>query len=183
MRGVLASQQPETEVAVSLDVRLEEIAESDLPPVDYRWDADTDILCAALRPSGVSEGLTGSMDIEGADGAWLTLELSAGRLAAIEVAVWPDVKTLESLTPPEPSGAARLRVPSSGTEAGLEALEVDTSIRAVADKAERTIHFRIGPQRSSRAHRVARDLLIEVDARSRIAGLWFLNVPPFPTAT
>ena len=167
---------------MSLDVRVEEIAESDLPPVAYRWDADTEILCAALRPAGVSEGLSGSMDIEGADGAWLTLELSAGRLAAIEVAVWPDVRTVEPLTPPVAAGAARLRVPSSGADGGLEALEVNTPIRAVADKAERTIHFRIGPQRSSRALRVARDLLIEVDSRSCIAGLWFLNVPPFPTA-
>jgi len=167
---------------VSLDVRVEEINEAELPPVDYRWDADTDILCAALRPAGVSEGLSGSMDIEGADGAWLTLELTGGRLAAIEVAVWPDVKTVEALTPPAAAAAARLRVPSSGSEAGLEALEVDTPIRAVADKAERTIHFRIGPQRSSRALRVARDLMVEVDSRSRIAGLWLLNVPPFPTA-
>lgn len=182
MWGALASPQPEEEEVVSLDVRMEEITEQELPPVQYRWDADTDILCATLRPAGVSEGLSGSMDIEGADGAWLTLELSSGRLAAIEVAVWPDVKTVEPLTPPVPAGAARLRVPSSGADAGLEALEVDTLIRAIADKAERTIHFRIGPQRSSRALLVARDLMIEVDSRSCISGLWLLNVPPFPTA-
>lgn len=167
---------------MSLDVRMEEVPESELPPVEYRWDADTEILCAVLRPVGVSEGVSGSMDIEGADGAWLTLELSAGRLAAIEVAVWPDVQSVESLTPPVPVGSARLRVPSSATEAAVEALEVDTLIRAVADRAERTIHFRIGPQRSSRALRVARDLLVEIDSRSRIAGLWFLNVPPSPAA-
>ncbi len=165
-----------------LDVRLDAIAESELPPVEYRWDADTDILCAVLRPAGVSEGLTGSMDIEGADGAWLTLELTGGRLAAIEVAVWPDVKTVATLAPPAPAGSARLLVPSSGDDDALEAMEVDTPIQAVADEAERTIHFRIGPKRSSRALRVARDLLVEVDARSRIAGLWLLNVPPFPSA-
>ena len=108
-------------------------------------------------------------------------EPDPGLLAAVEVAVWPDVKTVEPLTPPEPTGFARIRVPASAIDAGVEALEVDTPIRAVADKAERTIHFRIGPQRSSRALRVARDLLVEVDARSRIAGFWFLNVPPFPS--
>ncbi len=167
---------------MSLDVRVDEISEAELPPVDYRWDADTEILSVALRPAGVSEGLSGSMDIEGADGAWLMLEVNAGRLAAVEVAVWPDVKTVEPLTPPAVTGNARIRVPASAIDAGVEALEVDTPIRAVADQAERTIHFRIGPQRSSRAHRVARDLLVEVDARSRIAGFWFLNVPPFPSA-
>ena len=165
---------------MSLDVRVEEISESELPPVTYRWDADTEILSVTLRSAGVAEGLTGSMDIEGADGAWLMLELTAGRLAAVEVAVWPDVKTVESLVVPEVGGAARIRVPSRDAQPGLAAVEVDTAIRAVADKAERTIHFRIGPSRSTRALRVAKDLLVEVDGRSRIAGFWFLNVPPFP---
>ena len=165
-----------------LDVRVEEISESELPPVAYRWDADTEILSVILRSAGVAEGLTGSMDIEGADGAWLMLELTAGRLAAVEVAVWPDVKTVEPLVVPEAAGAARIRVPSRDSQPGLAAVEVDTAIRAVADKAERTIHFRIGPQRSTRALRVAKDLLVEVDGRSRIAGLWFLNVPPFPAS-
>lgn len=165
---------------MSLEVRMEELPESDLPPVEYRWDADTDILVAMMRPVGVSEGLSGSLDIEGSDGAWLTMELVDGRLAAIEVAVWPDVKSVTALTLPEVAGSARVRVPSRASQPGLAALEVDTAIRAVADAPERTIHFRIGPTRSSRAMRVARDLLLEVDAHSRIAGLWFLNVPPFP---
>jgi hypothetical protein len=164
---------------MALEVRLEQLTDAELPPVDYRWDADTDILCAMLRPSGVGEGVSGSLDIEGADGAWLTLELTDGRLAAIEVAVWPDVKSVATLTPPEPAGSARVRVPSDGLDA-LAAVEVDTAIRAVADAPEQTIHFRIGPTRASRAVRVARDLLLEVDAKHRIAGLWFLNVPPFP---
>ena len=167
---------------MSLDVRVDEIGETELPPVDYRWDADTEILSASLRPAGVAEGLSGSMDIEGADGAWLMLEVNAGRLAAVEVAVWPEVRTVEPLAPPTPAGNARIRVPASAIDAGLEALEVDTAIRAVADQAERTIHFRIGPSRSNRALRVAHDLIVEVDGRSRIAGFWFLNVPPFPTA-
>ncbi len=165
---------------MSLEVRMEEVAEGELPPVEYRWDADTEILCAFLRTGGVAEGLTGAMDIEGDDGAWITLELTDGRLAAIEVAVWPDVKRVKKLEVPAAAGMARLRVPASHGEFELEAVEVDIAIRAVADAPERTIHFRIGPTRSSRAMRVARDLLIEIDSHSRIAGLWFLNVPPFP---
>lgn len=165
---------------MTLEVRFDEVPEGELPPVEYRWDADTDILCAMLRPAGVSEGLTGSLDIEGSDGAWLTLELVDGRLAAVEVAVWPDVKSVTTLDVPTASGSARLLVPQRPAHDGLDAIEVDTAIRAVADAPERTIHFRIGPTRASRPLRVARDLLIEVDARSRISGLWFLNVPPFP---
>jgi hypothetical protein len=108
------------------------------------------------------------------------LEVLAGRLAAVEVAVWPDVRTLPSLKPPESVLAARLRIPAGTTDAGVAALEVDTAIRAVADEAERTIHFRIGPTGPSRARRVARDIVVEVDATSRLTGLWLLNVPPFP---
>ena len=168
---------------MSLEVRLEEIREDELPPVDYRWDRDTEILTATLRPSGVSEGLSGSVDIQGPDGAWLMLEVSGGRLASVEVAVWPDVQSVESLTLPVAAAAARLRVPSRPSQPGVAAVEVDTAIRAVADRAEKTIHFRIGPQRPSRPLHVAHDLFVEVDARSRLSGLWLLNVPPFPAAS
>lgn len=165
---------------MALDVRLEPIAASELPSLEYRWDADTDILCAVLRPGAVAEGVSGSLDLEGADGSWLTFELTNGRLAAIEVAAWPDVASVTSLEPPAAAEVARVRIPTGGAD-GLAAVEVDTAIRAVADAPERTIHFRIGPSRPSRAVRVARDLLLEVDGKQRIAGLWFLNVPPFPT--
>ena len=46
--------------------------------VDYRWDADTDILTASLRSRAVGEGASGSVEIEGSDGSWLILDLSAG---------------------------------------------------------------------------------------------------------
>ncbi|MBX3174660.1 MAG: hypothetical protein KF709_09625 [Gemmatimonadaceae bacterium] len=166
---------------MALEVRVEEVAEAALPGVDYRWDADTDILVATLRATAVSEGLNGSIDIEGGDGAWLTLELSGGRLSAVEVAVWPDVKTVPTLPLPEGIAAGRMHVPQRRSDAGLAAVEVEARIRAVADAPEQTIHFRVGPTRATRTVRVARDLLLELDGKSHIAGLWFLNVPPFPT--
>jgi hypothetical protein len=168
---------------MAVEVRLDEVGEDDLPPVDYRWDADTDILCATLRPSSASEGLSGSVDIEGPDGAWLMLEVQSGRLAAVEVAVWPEVRTVRALQAPVATGTARLRIPAGDRGAAVAALEVDTPIRAVADEAERTIHFRIGPPGPVRALRVAREILAEVDARSRLTGLWLLNVPPFPQSS
>lgn len=176
-----------------VEVKWEEVPERELPSVVYRWDADTEILAAALRVNGVGEGLSGSVDIEGTDGAWLTLEVMSGRLAAVEVAVWPEVRTVKALAVPAHAGTVRLKVPSANGHAApvgealehaLEhALEVDQPIRAVADEAESTIHFRIGPPRGARALRVARDLLVEVDGRSHLAGLWLLNVPPFPTSS
>jgi hypothetical protein len=77
---------------------------------------------------------------------------------------------------------SRIRIPTRTSQPGLAAVEVDTAIRATADQAERTIHFRIGAARQVKALRLAKDLLLEVDAKSRIAGLWLLNVPPFPAA-
>jgi len=66
---------------VSLLVRMETMEEGQLPPVEYRWDTDTEILTAALRPTVMPDGLSGSMDIEGTDGAWLMLELRTRRSA------------------------------------------------------------------------------------------------------
>jgi hypothetical protein len=89
---------------------------------------------------------------------------------------------VDRLQPPEAAESVRLQVPSSDATGGTAALEMEAAITAVADKAERTIHFRIGAQRPAKAVRIARDLLVELDTKARIAGFWFLNVPPFPTS-
>lgn len=59
-------------------------------------------------------------------------------------------------------------------------VEVDTRLAAEADKAERTIHFRLGVMRDTRTVRIARHILLDIDRRDRIAGLWLLDVPPIP---
>jgi hypothetical protein len=163
-----------------LELKVVEIPAEELPATDYRWDADTEILTVTIRPSGVAEGMSGSVDIQGEDGAWLLLEVSSGRLASVEVAVWPDVRTVAKLEPPSAVAAVRLQVPATRRGAGTDALEMESAISAVADRAERTIHFRIGPQRPSKPMAISRDLLVELDTETRIAGLWFLNVPPLP---
>ena len=71
-----------------------------LPAVDYRWDVDTDILTAAMPATIEGGGMTGSVEIEGADGSWLILDVKQGAIASVEVAVWPDVKVVSALTPP-----------------------------------------------------------------------------------
>lgn len=163
-----------------LELKVVGINEDELPLTDYRWDADTEILTVTIRPSGVAEGMSGSVDIQGEDGSWLLLEVSKGRLASVEVAVWPDVRTMEKLEPPSAAAPVRLQVPATKPGAGTDALEMESAISAVADRAERTIHFRIGAQRPSKPMRVSRDLIVELDTKARIAGLWFLNVPPLP---
>ena len=148
--------------------------------VEYRWDTDTDILTANLRTRTSTEGASGSVEIEGSDGSWLILDLGGGSIQGVEVAVRPDVRTRSTLTPPGEATDGRGRV--GGNDDGIASIEMNTAILAEADESERTIHFRLGPARQTKAVRIARDILIDVDGKDRIAGVWLLGVPPFPDA-
>ena len=48
---------------------------------------------------------------------------------------------------------------------------------------ERIFHFRLSGSRGTRAVRVASDILLDVEPSGAVAGLWLLNVPPFPHDT
>jgi hypothetical protein len=150
------------------------------PDVDYRWDPDTDILSCQLRPRAVGEGASGAVELEGRDGSWLILDIASGRINGVEVAIWPDVHKRPALAPPATVEDARVVVPVRRSASGVASLEINTLMMAEADKLERVIHFRLGSVRETRTVRLGRDLLIDLDTQSRIAGLWLLNVPPFP---
>ena len=146
--------------------------------VEYRWDTDTDILTANLRTRVVSEGTSGSVEIEGSDGSWLILDLNGGSVHGVEVAVWPEVRKRSSLSLPGEITDGRVMVGGEGN--GIASIEMNTALAAEADDAERTIHFKLGPSRQTKTVRIARDILIDVDGKDRIAGVWLLSVPPFP---
>ena len=166
------------DIAVRIDPGADGAAES--AEVDYRWDADTDILTANLRANAVSEGMSGSVGVEGSDGSWLIFDVNAGKIRGVEVAVWPDVRKLSTLAPPDQVEDASVTLPARASQPGIASLEMDTALMAESDQSERTIHFRIGPKRRTRVVRLAKDILLDVDQRSVIAGVWLLNVPPFP---
>jgi hypothetical protein len=153
------------------------------PAVQYTWDSDTDILSAQLRDTVRGKGMSGSVGLEGIDGSWLILDLSGGRINAVEVAVWPDVRAVSSLSPPTDVEDVSLLVPARKSQPAVASLEVNTPLTADADTARRTFHFKVGSPREARTVRVARDILVDVDERSQIAGLWLLNVPPCPAPT
>jgi hypothetical protein len=165
---------------VQIEVRVEPI-DTPLPTVEYRWDADTDILTAAFRGRATGEGMSGSVEMEGQDGSWLIFDVHAGCIGSVEVAVWPDVRKVSQLAPPADAVPARVTIPGRRSQPGVSAVEVDTRIAADADRAEQTLHFRFGAARAARCVRVAKDLVLDIDDRDRIAGVWLLNVPPFPT--
>lgn len=165
---------------MEIAVRVEAVP-AELPAVEYRWDADTDILTATLAGGPNGDGMSGSVEVEGADGSWLIFDVSGGRIAGVEVAVWPDVRKVGGLLPPADAAPALVSIPARSSQPGIASLEVDTRLVADADASERTIHFRFGAARTMRAVRVAQDMILDVDDSDRIAGVWLLNVPPFPT--
>lgn len=152
------------------------------PAVAFRWDVDTDILTARLDAIEDGEGPSGSLELAGTDGAWLILDVVKGRILGLEVAVWPDVHKRAALTPPSAVQDGRVMVPRPATETGAVLVEVETPLRAESDDDERVIYFRVGLKRDVSTVRLGRDLLLDLDPQSRIAGLWLLNVPPFPSS-
>ncbi|MGH7717532.1 MAG: hypothetical protein ACREON_01640 [Gemmatimonadaceae bacterium] len=164
---------------MSISVQVESAA-SALSPVEYRWDADTDILTASMRNGSRGEGMSGSVELAGSDGSFVMLDVKGGRIQAVEVAVWPDVRKVAQLLPAANIQDADVIVPARRSQSGVALLEVDTPLVAEADQGERTIHFKLGSARPSRTLRIADDILIEVDDHTTIIGIWLLNVPPFP---
>lgn len=167
---------------MSITVQVEP-AESANWSVEYRWDRDTDILTANASAPVSGNGVSGSVELTGADGSWLILDLAAGSIKGVEVAVWPDVRSVRSLGVPDEVQEGRLTLQASAETGRVASFEVATSLLAEADSAERTIHFRVGSGKTHRTVRIARDILIDVDTQNAIAGVWLLNVPPFPAET
>ena len=172
---------PSTHSSGRVALALEPLADVP-PPVEYRWDVDTDILCATLAEPVPADVPTASVELEGADGSWLVLDVCDGRLRGVEVAVWPDVQTLPALRPPaaDPVRARLFDVPCPTAGPRTADFEVDVELTAETDPSERTIHFRLGAAPVERTVRVGRDILLDVDDAGHLAGLWLLNVPPLP---
>lgn len=159
-------------------------APGELPSVKYRWDEDTDILIATLQAPPGGEGLSGTIEVQGDDGSWLNFDVADGRIRAVEIAIWPEVRKMPRLTAPSGAEPGTITVPArQRTGRGVAAIEVDTSLIAETDDAERTYHFAMGAARQALTVRIARELLLDLDSRSRIAGVWLLDVPPSPEHT
>jgi hypothetical protein len=164
-------------IAVQLEPR------SDRPPsVEYKWDSDTEILSAHLKPGSESSGLSGSVGVEGTDGSWLILDVNGGRINAVEVAVWPEVRQRATLAVPQSVEELSILIPAARSSREVRSVEVATNMSAESDPGRRTIHFRLGAPRETRAVRLASDILLDVDAQNRVTGVWLLNVPPCPSS-
>ena len=164
---------------MNISVQLEQRSDG-TPSVEYKWDSDTEILSAHLKPGAESSGLSGSVGVEGTDGSWLILDVNGGRINAVEVAVWPEVRQRAGLAAPQSVEDLSILIPAARSSSEVRSVEVATNVSAESDPARETFHFRLGSPRQTRAVRLASDILLDVDAQNRVTGVWLLNVPPCP---
>ncbi len=159
-----------------------EPVDGELPRVDFQWDAETEILSGVLQGVKPGRGLTGSIELEDAKGSVITLDFEGGVLRAVEIVVWPPTKTVEGLTPPEPSEEGRLMVPSRPSQPGIAVVEVDLPLAVEQSPDESVMRLRVGSGRAKEWIALANHLIVEFDNDGELAGFWLLAVPPFPEA-
>ncbi len=174
--NVLAGQRPRRRLT---SVRVDVAAHHDAADaVRFRWDADTEILSASIVDRRGGGSVVTCVQLEGADGSWVTLELRAGRLCGVEIAVWPPVTLRPWLVPPHVAALVHATVPTAG--APFADMEVDTTLTAETDRLERTFAS-VSGRRAGRAPSASAAISWSRSTRpTQLAGLWLLNVPPAP---
>ena len=165
---------------MQFETRIEPL-DGKLPKVSYRWDPETDILTVACKGVAKGNGMNGTVDLEGGDGSFVVIDVAGGTLRGVDVVTWPDdVKTVATLAAPAPAKDAQVTFPTRMSQPGVAAVEVDTALTVEKNETDSVFHIRVGRTRPVTVVRVGDHLLVEVDKQSRIAGLWLLEVPPFP---
>ena len=147
-----------------------------LPALPFCWDAETEILSGRSEPAERGDGFTGSVELESSEGAVVLLEAVGGVLCGVEVVVWPDLTRRGGLVAPYDAAPARVVLTGLGAAAGV--LELETPIAADVTLQESLIHLRFN--QAARTVTAAENLLVDIDARGQVAGLWLLHVPPLP---
>ncbi|PYO75775.1 MAG: hypothetical protein DMD67_10535 [Gemmatimonadetes bacterium] len=148
---------------MQFEARIEPL-DGKLPKVTYRWDPETDILSVACKGA-----------------SFVVIDVAGGCLRGVDVVTWPDdIRTRDDLAIPDTAKEGRVVFPSRKSHPGVAAVEVDTALTVEKNQSESVLHIRVGRQRAATVVRVADRLLVDVDKNSRLAGLWFLDVPPFP---
>jgi hypothetical protein len=151
-----------------------------LPKASYHWDPETDILSVSCKGGTTANGLTGTVDLSGNDGSFVVIDVADGCVRGVDIVAWPDdVRSVNDLAPPAAKDG-RVVFPSPRSQPGVAAVEVDTALTVEKNSAESVFHIRLGRARPVTVVRVADRLLLEVDKQARIAGLWLIDVPPFP---
>ena len=154
--------------------------EGRLPALQWRWDAETDILSGSFRASRRAQGDTGAVELTDDVGSVAVVELHEGVVCGLDVVVWPEVSTRPALQLPARLVDGRVVVSRRGEPAGVAAYEIDAPLAVETDASESLFHLRIGEPRTVELVRVADHLYVEVDAAGALAGFWLTGVPAFP---
>jgi hypothetical protein len=149
-----------------------------LAALAFCWDPETEILSGRSAPPGASAGFTGSVELESPEGAVVLLEAVGGVLSGVEVVVWPELARRAGLVAPHDAKAAQVVLTGLGAAGGV--VELESAIAADVTLQESLIHLRFG--HAARTVKAADNLLVDLDARAHVAGLWLLRVPPLPGA-
>lgn len=165
---------------MNVEARIEPL-DGKLPKVSYHWDPETDILSVACKGGGRATGLNGTVDLAGSDGSFVVIDVAGGCVRGVDIVAWPDdIRTLDTLAAPGACKDARVVFPSRKSQVGVAAVELDTALTVEKNQTESVFHIRVGRFRAAAVVRIGDRLLVELDKQSRLAGLWFLDVPPFP---
>lgn len=162
-----------------MEARIEPLS-GGLPSVNWRWDAETDILAGSFKGNRKSDGLTGTIELTDDLGSVAVLDVANGVICGLDMVVWPEVTTTPDLAVPNQLTEGRVVLPQRPSRPGIASVEVDTTLSVRTNPTESVFHLRIGPTRQKEVVRVADHLYIEVDQKGGLAGFWLTGVPPFP---
>src|SRR6266568_2261400 len=136
-------------IPMNFEARIEPLG-GRLPKVSYHWDPETDILSVACKGGAKSNGLNGTVDLEGADGSFVVIDVVGGTLQGVDVVSWPDdVRTVADLATPAVAKDGRVVFPSRLSQPGVAAVEVETALTVEKNPAESVFHLRVGRSRAA----------------------------------
>ena len=108
-------------------------------------------------------------------------EVRGGKMAALEVAIWPQLEESSTMKNPEPQDGyaevcflSRNRPLEAGAVVGCT-----LPVRAVQNAPSRSMFLSFGNPRPNTTVRVADSMLVGMDGSGQLAALWLLNLPGF----
>ena len=99
--------------------------------------------------------MSGSVGLEGSDGSWVILDVARGRINGVEIAVWPEVRKLPTLSPPTAVEDAHVVVPARRSQPNIASLEMNARSSPKRIRTSATSTFVSASRESARTIRLA----------------------------
>ena len=154
--------------------------DGELPTMSFRWDSKTEILAGKMTLQSGSSPDSRTMELGGSRGSYLSLDLIDDVIAGLEVVVWPEGDVVDRLQAPTVDERGMLKVTDGGSGNDPSVVELGRPLSCLRTADESTVYLRLSGAKSQMVIAVADNLLAEIGSGGQLAGLWLLNVPPFP---